>query len=159
MEKRGQMKLSFGMIFSIFLIIAFIVFAFFAIQKFLGTKDQLQHKQFIGDFQSDVDKMWKSSQGSQDVSYSLPNSIKEVCLTVKCGDLGLKFSCYSLDDNLVFNSTKKNFDSTYISHLDMDNIFTEDEGRIKCFKVTDGKVHMRLIKKYNENNVGVADVY
>lgn len=156
MEKRGQMKLSFGMIFSIFLIIAFIVFAFFAIQKFLGTKDQLQHKQFIEDFQSDVDKMWKSSQGSQDVSYSLPNSIKEVCLTVRCGDLGLEFSCYSSDDNLVFNSTKKNFDSTYISHLDMENLFTT--GSIKCFKVTEGKIHMRLIKNYNENSVGVAYV-
>jgi len=41
-EKRGQLKLSFGMIFSIILIIVFLGFAFFGIQKFMDYQKSIQ---------------------------------------------------------------------------------------------------------------------
>ena len=63
--KRGQMKLSFGMIFSIILIIIFISFAFYAIQKFLSIQNSVQVGKFVNEFQQNVDKIWKGSQGSE----------------------------------------------------------------------------------------------
>src|SRR3989344_9488004 len=82
-RKRGQMKLSFGMIFSIFLIIIFLGFAFYVIPKFLGFQDSLKVGTFIKDFQDDIDKMWKSAQGSQKVEYLLPKEIIRVCFDEK----------------------------------------------------------------------------
>jgi len=155
MGKRGQMKLSFGMIFSIFLIIIFIAFAFFAINKFISTQRTVQYHQFIQDLQGDIDKMWKEQQSSQAVSYSIPSSIKQVCLTRSCGDLGMEFNCYSNSDNIVFNSTRKVFDSAFISHLDIDRTVGGNR-RMKCFEVVDGKVDFMLIKTYGVTNVVIA---
>ena len=75
------MKLSFGMIFSIILIVIFIGFAFFAIQKFLGIQNSVQVGKFSNDFQLDVDKIWKGSQGSEEKEYFLPKKITFVCFT------------------------------------------------------------------------------
>ena len=78
MNKRGQMNISFGMIFSIILIVVFIAFAFFAIQKFLDIQNSVQVGKFGADFQADIDKMWRGSQGSQENKYFLPSKIKYV---------------------------------------------------------------------------------
>tara|TARA_Y100000310_G_scaffold323098_1_gene383025 strand:- start:672 stop:1169 length:498 start_codon:yes stop_codon:yes gene_type:complete len=78
-NKRGQMKISFGMIVSIILIIIFISFAFYATQKFLGISKSVQIGKFAEDLQNDVDKIWKSSQGSDENQYSLPSKIELVC--------------------------------------------------------------------------------
>ena len=152
MKKRGQMKLSFGMIFSIILIIIFIAFAFFAINKFISTQRTIQYHQFLEEFQKDVDGMWKGQQSSQEVSYNLPSSIKQVCFTNDCSHLGIEFDCYSSNDNLIFNSTKKNFDSTFISHLDMTKIVPSGR-RLRCFGVTKGKLNFLLEKRYGETNL------
>ena len=79
MKKRGQMKISFGMIFSIILIIIFISFAFFAIKKFIGIQDAMKIGQFGDQLQSDIDKLWRGSQGSQEVEYFIPSKIESVC--------------------------------------------------------------------------------
>jgi len=78
-EKSGQMNLSFGMIFSIILIIVFISFAFYAIGKFLDIQKSAKTGQFIQAIESDVDNMWKSSSGSQEMEYSLPTSVDYLC--------------------------------------------------------------------------------
>ena len=64
-NKRGQMKLSFCMIFSIILILAFLAFTVYAIRKFLGIQTSVQIGKFGDDLQTDVDKMWRGSQGSE----------------------------------------------------------------------------------------------
>ncbi len=77
--KRGQMKMSFGMIFSIILIIIFIVIAFYAIQKFLDLQQNIQINQFADSLKSDIDKMWGGSQGSQEFEYLVPSKTKSIC--------------------------------------------------------------------------------
>ena len=77
--KKGQVELSFGMIFSIFLIIVFIAFAIYAIGKFLDIQKSAKTGQFVQNLQVDIDKMWKSSSGSQEVEYSLANSVSLAC--------------------------------------------------------------------------------
>ncbi len=110
MDKRGQMKMSFGMIFSIILIIIFIVFAFSVIGKFLNTGDKALIKKFSNDLQKDIDNIWRSSQALQSVTYSVPNKIKKICFTDFSSDpLGtdsdiyseLKFTYYEFE-NLFF---------------------------------------------------------
>ena len=79
-QRKGQMNLSFGMIFGIFLIIIFIAFAFYAIQKFLQLKDTTQIAKFADDLQFDIDRIWKGSQANQARNYILPAGIDLVCL-------------------------------------------------------------------------------
>ena len=74
------MKLSFGMIFSILLIIVFLGFAFFAIKTFLGLQSSGGVGNFLSDLQDDVDTVWKVSQAAQTEEYFLPQEIEYVCL-------------------------------------------------------------------------------
>jgi len=153
-NKKGYMEISFGMIFTIILIIAFIAFAFYAIQKFIFFQKDSQYRIFIEDFQNDVDKMWKSTSSSQEVSYRLPSSIKQVCITRKCSELGFEYNCYSPNDNLVFNSTKNNFESTTINNLNIEEILGNK--KIYCFDVVDNQISMTLTKEYNSDNVLIS---
>src|SRR3989344_2711893 len=79
LAKRGQLNLSFGMIFSIFTIILFISVAFYAIEKFLTLQSATQAAKFASDLQNDVNNVWKSSQSSDKIEYFLPSKVKLVC--------------------------------------------------------------------------------
>ena len=59
-SRSGQLEISFGMIFSIILIIIFIAAGFYAITKLLALQRTIQIESFLKDFQDDVDKMWAS---------------------------------------------------------------------------------------------------
>ena len=73
---KAQMKISFGMIFSIILIIVFIAFAFYAIKKFLDIQETAQIETFVNKLQGNIDKMWRSSQGSEEIQYKgIPKKI------------------------------------------------------------------------------------
>ncbi len=73
------MKMSFGMIFSIILIIIFLAFTVFGIGKFLGFQKSVQIGQFTTYVQNDINKMWGGSQGSVDREYRLPTQINYAC--------------------------------------------------------------------------------
>lgn len=129
-NRRGQLKLSFGMIFSIFLIIIFLAFAFYVIPKFLGFQDTLKLGSFIKEFQSDIDKMWKSSQGSQEVEYNLPKEITRICFDEQTR---LYFQPLGVGGNLDYKT---------IQHLNVANNF--------CIDVIDGKLSAIIKKDFNE---------
>ena len=141
MKKRGQMKISFGMIFSIILIIIFVSFAFFAVKKFMGIQDAMKIGQFEDRLQSDIDKLWRGSQGSQEVEYFLPSKIESVCF---------------VDDdyeNLVFHS------ESFIEGKKIDNIDIEkitEEGDF-CIDVIKGKIKMTIKKDYGEALVIISE--
>lgn len=108
-QMRGQINLSFGMLFSIILIIVFIVFAFYAIGKFLDIQKSVKVGQFSESLKADVDRMWKSSSGSQAVEYSLPSSVESVCFT----DFGESAS----------SGKEKTYDSLRMVHFNEENTF------------------------------------
>lgn len=140
MNKRGQLNLSFGMIFSIILIIVFIAFGFYAITKFIELQNTIKIENFLKDFQKDVDSMWKSSQGSQVLSYSLPTKISSVCIS---------------DDefqNLRFMSNEI-IPGKEINNLDIANI-TSAENPF-CIENAKGKVTLTLVKNFGETLVRV----
>jgi hypothetical protein len=139
--KRGQMKMSFGMIFSIILIVIFIAFAFFAIQKFLGLQDSVKLKQFSENLQNDVDSAWKSTKYSQDKSYSLPDKVEEVC--------------FRNDDKNFLLRGETFVEQGNIEHIDIEKMTADGDF---CIPNTDGKVEMFLSKDFGENLVTVENV-
>jgi hypothetical protein len=164
MVKRGQIKLSFGMIFSIILIIVFVSFAFYAIQKFLSLGHAAQIAKFINDFQSDIDKIWRGSQASQTKEYFLPSKIKFVCFTDYLNNaLGRKRGFFDeLKQNFFENEniffypvgSAEGFDATEIKHINLSKI-TKDENPY-CIENIEGKLQIVLKKEYGEALVTVT---
>lgn len=132
---KGELNLSFGMIFSIILIIAFIAFAFYAIQKFLNLQTTIKVNQFKEDLQEDIDRVWKSSQENFEGEYSLPKNIEAVC--------------FENDDyeNMKFQS-EKFFESQKINHIDIAETLKGEDS--VCFENFEGKVSITLKKDYDD---------
>jgi len=140
-DKTGQMNLSFGMIFSIILIVIFLAFGVYAIIKFLELQESIQVSTFLNDFQNDVNKMWKSSQGSQSVKYTLPTKISAVC--------------FQQDEfeNLKFTS-ERIIRGKIIDNIDIPKI-TKDENPF-CIKSVNGKISMTISKNFGEQLVTIT---
>jgi hypothetical protein len=134
--KRGQMKLSFGMIFSIILIVVFLVFAFYAITMILDFQSSANVGTFLNDLQKDVDNMWQNS-GSQTKTYRLPNEIGEVCFNedslVSFYPLGIAIE----------------FDDTEIKHIEILEDF--------CIENIDNKINIRIKKGIDESLVTIEE--
>ena len=145
-NKRGQMKLSFGMIFSILLIIVFVVFAFYGIGKFMNFQKEIKYKQFEEDFQANIDKLWKGSFGSNEVEYYLPSEIRSICF---------------IDDefgNLEFKSTKqkRSRKELNLNHLDIEK--TLGDSNALCIENIDNKVKFKIEKNYGEALVTISKI-
>ena len=139
--KRGQFEMSFGMIFSIILIIIFIAFAFYAIIKFLDLQDTIKISQFENNLQSDINKVWQSPEGSQNVEYLLPTKITSVC-----------FQNDSFQ-NLIFNSNNI-IPGTNINNIDIIKIIGTNKQL--CITNVDGKVDMVIKKDYGDALVTIT---
>lgn len=127
MKKKGQLKLSFGMIFSVILIIVFLVFAFYAIKMILGFVGTAKVGTFVNNFQSDVSKKWiDSGGGSQNYEYKLPEEVEEVCIDE---DSLISFKPFG---------TGREFEDKKIEHLDIMEVF--------CVDVVEGKINIRIKK-------------
>lgn len=142
MKKRGAIELSFGMIFSIILIITFIAFGIYGITKFLDLQKTIQVEKFLRDVQSDIDKMWKSSQGSQSVEYSLPTNINAVCFKED------EF------ENLQFTSNKI-IRGKMILHIDIAKTIGDKDSL--CLPNVEGKVSMTLVKNFGDVLVTITE--
>jgi len=139
--RRGQMNISFGMIFSIILIIIFLAFGFYAITKFLDLQKSIQVEKFLSDLQEDIDKMWKSPQGSQTITYTLPTNIISVC--------------FKTDEfqNLEFNS-KKLVGGENIENIDIASMTNQESPY--CIPNIKGRVSIVLKKDYGETLVRIT---
>ena len=153
--EKGQLHLSFGMIFSIILIIVFIFFAFYAIKIFLNVGEKTEIASFVKDLQTDVNKIWKASQGSQQVSYGLPSSVEKVCF-IKNQEKNL----------VIVPKEASSFENINITHLNIERTLVE-AGRSTsqveyngrnvtglCFE-NNNKVSMILKKNFGESLVYV----
>lgn len=160
-SKRGQMKLSFGMIFSIILIIIFVSFAFFAVKKFLEIGNTAQVAKFADTIQNDIDKAWKGSQSMQTKEYYLPKEIEYLCFIdysrYPTGKRGRYAEFY---DELikVFQEYETMFfypigssqglESKQIKHIDLEKITSLHNPF--CVANKEGKVKLTLEKEYGD---------
>ncbi len=164
-NKRGQMKLSFGMIFSIILIVVFLTFAFLAIKKFMVIGNTAQIAEFKNSLQADIDKVWRGSQGSQTEEYFLPSKIKYLCFidyNVRKSGAHQDFyndlnQAYFGSENFVFYpvGSAEGLDSAEIKHIDLEKIIEEDNPF--CIKNMGGKVKITLRKNYGDALVTITD--
>ncbi|HIH52488.1 MAG TPA: hypothetical protein HA284_03045 [Nanoarchaeota archaeon] len=136
-QKKGQMNISFGMIFSIILIIVFLGFAFLAIQKFLGFQNDVTEKKFYDALSQDVNQVWTSTKASKQVEYIIPRGTTQVCF---------KNDPFK---NVYLFSDKPSLGET-IDHLNITKII--------CIDTINGKVNFLLEKSYGENFVEVNEI-
>jgi hypothetical protein len=149
-HNKGQLDLSFGLIFSVILIVVFLAFAIYAIVNFLGMKEKMETGKFLNDLQTDVDKFWKASQGTDNVVYFLPLRIKEVCfIDITSEKNGTRAGIYNeleryawTDGNLVFYpiGSAKFAKYAIINHL---NLKTLAENPL-CFQNKNGRLNITL---------------
>ena len=137
------MKISFGMIFSIILVIVFLAFAFFGIQKFLSFQKEIKYTQFSEDLKSDVERIWKSTKGSEVVEYSLPKEVSRICFVKS--EFG----------NLEYRA-KKPRDILDIDHIDIEKSLNGESSL--CFENIDQRVKFQIEKDYREKLVTVLKV-
>jgi len=140
-SKRG-IELSFGSVFSTILIITFIAFGIYAITKFIDLQKTIQVEKFLSDFQSDIDKIWKSSQGSQVVEYQLPSNIISVCFKED------EF------ENLQFSSNKI-IRGKMILNIDIEKTLGAED--FMCVQNIEGKIQMTLVKNFGEVLVTIKE--
>lgn len=163
MKKKGQIKLSFGMIFSIILIVIFLSFAFYVIQKFLDIKNSVEVGKFVEDLQNDVDKMWKSSQGSQEKEYLISSKVEQVCFidydSVNKGESSELYQklkqVYYGDENVFFYpvGSGNGLDATEIDHINLEKV-TEDKNPY-CIESEKGKIKIIISKNFDEDLVQI----
>ena len=162
-RKNGQIKLSFGMIFSIILIIIFLAFAFYAIKTFLKIQDNAQAGKFISDLKSDIDRVWKSTESSEEKEYSLPSRINFVCFvdfeTSASGSMGniyseLRFADFGNENMVFYPVGSLNIDSVGMMNIALEEI-TSSENPF-CIENVKGKVKLTLVKEINEALVTIT---
>jgi hypothetical protein len=160
MKKRGQIELSFGMIFSIILIIVFLVFAFYAIKTFLGFSDKAKAGKFFTDVQSDIDRIWRNSAfSSEQREYIVQSNADFVCIIDFSSDARGENSLFYTElrrtnygsENLAFYPVKllgTGFESEELKHIDISKITSEENPL--CIKTRSGKVTFILKKDFGE---------
>jgi hypothetical protein len=165
-SKRAQMQLSFGMIFSIILIILFVSFAFYAIMKLLDYQNSIKVAKFIENFEKDIDRIWKSG-GSQQRSYVLPSKIEKICFidyleskNEEASDSGVWKELENFfyeKENLFFypaNSAKE-IKARVVRNIDLGKITSEKNPF--CIKNIDGKVSMTIKMSPEESLVTISE--
>ena len=142
-RKRGAMELSFGMLFSIILIIIFIAFAVYGIGKFLNLQKNIQTKTFVNDLNYDIDKLWRS-QGSQPVTYTVPVNVERVCFSE---------DEFEKDINVEIMG-EKSIETYDLVHAKLSDDFSSGKGG-DCVSVEKGKIALQLEKEYKETLVTI----
>lgn len=137
--KKAQLKISFGMIFSIILIIVFLAFAGYAIMKIINFQGDAQIGIFLNDLQGDIDSLWNSESGSFDREYKISKKIESVCLEENA-------------KNIYFMpaGVGGSFDYYEIEHVKVFEGF--------CVSNENGKIKINLEKKFGESLVSINEI-
>jgi hypothetical protein len=139
-NKKGQTQISFGMIFSIILIVLFIAFAIYGITKFLEVQRYAQIEKFKSDLQGDINKMWGSTYSTgQELEYTIPKKIKQVCFTSR-----------DEFENMYFVPLDSGYKGYTLDNIDItQTVRSLTTGKL-CIDSTEGKISMTIKKAYNE---------
>ena len=163
-RKRGskaQMKMSFGMIFSIILIIIFLAFAFYVIKTLIEGQEKDLVRLFANDLKKDVESAWKGTQSSQEITYTLSKKIEYTCFVdYSSEERGVNEEFYRElrqgyyeYENLIFYpvGSVPGLDSVEIKYLNIEKITERDNPF--CIENIDGKVKMTIKKNFGEEFV------
>ncbi len=158
MNKRGAIELSFGMIFSIIIMIAIIGVAIYAISTFLSIGKTSQLAMFHQKFQENVEEVWASSITNKVASFNIPSSVEFVCFGTLDGDsynsdfedeykelkkYSSGFEQKNTNRFLYPPGKSKEFAYKKIAKIDLSEIIDEFD----CFEAEKGVVKIRLVKE------------
>lgn len=163
--KRGQIQFSFGMIFSILIIVATLLTAGYVIVNFVLLKDDASCKVFYGRLQERIDDVWKGEGASINTEREplpvLPGKVKNVCfgnstqivLNEKYKDIYEEASYYgNKADNLFFSPRGSCGEdiSHKLNHVKIEGKF--------CAPVVKGKVELIIKKEISESLVNLCSI-
>lgn len=168
-KKRGQFEMSFGMIFSVFLIVIFIVVAFIAIKSFLSISCTTETGQFVIDLQKNIDEKW-SGAGTDNFVFRRQVSgnckLDYVCFYDSTQDAVGVNNQFFIDlkpkadksgelHNFYFYPPQKfKIPSTYLKHINLDS-FNEKQNPY-CIKPVNGVIEIKLSKGIKEDLVRIG---
>ena len=164
-SKKGQQALgmSFGMIFSIILIVFFIAIAGIVIKSFLSAQDCARMGIFIDRLEKDVDKSWNSPSDSHVFKGDLPSKIDYVCFGNLSADINGDFDTIGYDLGLFrgkkatifFYPTGNACEIPFynLKHIDVEKITSRKNPN--CFETQKGKVSFKLEKGFNDRFVNI----
>lgn len=162
MKKRGQLQLSFGMIFSIILIVVTLAVAGYFITQALGIFTKVNCKLFYEDLQRDIDKAWYADGSTSKLFIGqIPSSANGVCFGNSSSSIleskdREKFDEFSFlvakGGNMFFypkkDSCKEGEVSYKLKHARFSGFF--------CVPVNNGKVSIKLAKKVEDALVQIS---
>ncbi len=158
--KKGQsiFGMSFGVIFSLILIVCIIVVGVIVVIKFLDVRDCGQIKLFIDDFQDSVNSAWRSEELSKSFEGRL-NNIEYVCfidlekdLNGRFVEMGREMSDYSDENMFLYPMKNACVPNHRIEHLDISEITFQDNPY--CVNV-DGEIVINIEKEMGESLVKI----
>ena len=170
MKKGAQFEMSFGMIFSILLIIAFIIVAFIAINSFLGLRCSAEQGLFIKDLQNKINLIWRVG-GADDLFESKINgcNIDYVCFWdperfgkgrfvsfLEASENGfIDFDGEKGKHNLYFYPRREsNIASSLLNHININSSAMPDNPT--CYREEEGIFTIPLKKNLNEDSIRIS---
>ncbi|MEK6757995.1 MAG: hypothetical protein AABX88_02600 [Nanoarchaeota archaeon] len=160
---RAYLELSFGMIFSIILIIVFLAFTGYVLTKLVGGGDKAQIAKFTNDLRNDITRAWVSSYVSETNEYNLPKKIEHVCFIDFSSDGGgkgspdntelydeLNMEYFGEGEMVLYPADSgEGLDSNTLEHVNLTKI-TKSENPY-CIENKKGKISITIKKGYREN--------
>jgi len=155
--KKGDLNISFAMIFSIILIISFVGVGFYAISGFLKTKSCAELGQFKQDLQNEINRAWSSDESSFMFKKTIP---AEACIiNISASQIGPNKEQYEsfrklgYQGNLFFYPLGKCKGSIFsLEHISLEKI-TSGENPYCIPK----KVELNIVKSFNDPRVCLGD--
>jgi hypothetical protein len=168
-SERGQLQISFGMIFSIIIIIAIVATSFYVIRYFLNLNKCNEVAFFFNDFQKKVDSAWASGDTQSTFEANLPASIKAVCfgnysLVAPTGSTG-DMQKYNEMKNYIRSERDKNLfiyplsgscDSS-LAYYNLKHTIPAS-GQFFCVDTISGKISVKLSKTSSDSLVKLSKV-
>lgn len=159
MNKKGQIQVSFGMIFSIIIIIATISVSAYVINNFLKISKCSDIGLFYNDLQKAVDKAWASEITNNVFEGKLPSGIKSVCFGNVSNTLGDNseeaefLKRYFRQDKNVFLYPTQNACDSNLAYHKLNHV---QLGEFFCVPIESSKISVRISKSNQESLVRIS---
>ncbi|MEA3329422.1 MAG: hypothetical protein U9Q06_01640 [Nanoarchaeota archaeon] len=159
--KQGQIKLSFSMIFSIFLMMVFLFVAFYAINMFVGVTNKIDPSMFINNLKDEINNAWRSSGSEEVIELNLKNQkVTHICFFNWDADFNGPYDEQyeeienSGDGGTFYFYPRRGVEpnSAKINHINLN----EFDSNPYCIEKQDGKFSIRIDKRRNEALVRVS---
>jgi|SRR3989344_4400070 len=148
MKKRGDIGLSFNVIFSIIIIVVILAVAFYVISSFWGLSKCSQVGLFYDDLKDYINKAWQSTMHKETFKGELPSGIESVCFGLLSQNSNAKDRDMRTELSKRYINSKKNnvflyppnkacdgeLGSIKLEHIETQSFF--------CVPVNDGKIQL-----------------